>query len=293
MIITFKEHTMNHPDFYQGIPQDILCTHTIDCADVAVPFHQHDQYEIYLLSNGKIDFYLEQQGFRMTKGSGLFIAPGVFHGSEHPMHGIYDTCNIHIKYTYFRTLNSLQTDLAKVLYQSADTPFFQFQLTEEQMQYFLGKSHELEKSLCRKNFGDDILSECLLKEILLFLNRFSPTRKSSRATALKVPALTASLISYIRENLTGDLSMDTLSEVSHYNGQYISRCFKETTGISLQQYIIQKRLDIAKKYLAEGYPLTQVCHSSGFHDYTNFSKTFTRYTGMSPKQYQMENMLRW
>ena len=278
-----------NPNLNATIPYDIICTHTNDCTDITTSFHEHDSYEIYLVLNGDANFYLEQQGFHLSKGSGLFISPYVFHRSEQLMNGTCDTYNIHIKSDYFRTLNSLQTNLANVL-NSNDRSFFHFRLTEDQMEYFSKKSHELEKSLARKSFGDDIRSECLLKELLLFLNSLPHPHPKGRSTTLRVPAIVTELISYIQENLADDLSIDALSEIFHYNGQYLSRCFREVTGISLQQYIIHKRLDRAKKYLAQGYPLTQACHLSGFHDYVNFTKTFSRYTGMSPKQYQMETI---
>lgn len=280
---------MINPNLYQTLPHDIICTHTNDCATTS--FHEHDSYEIYLLSNGNLNFYLEQQGFHMSKGSGLFISPNVFHRSQQPINGTCETCSIHIRSDYFRTLNSLQTNLAKVLI-SNDRPFFHFQLTEEHMGYFLEKSLELEKSLHQKSFGDDIRSECLLKELLLFLNSLPHSRKKVRSTTLRMPAIVMDLMSYIQKNLVNDLSIEVLSETFHYNGQYISHCFRDTTGISLQQYIIYKRLALARKYLSQGYPLTQACNLSGFHDYVNFTKTFSRYVGMSPKQYQMETIRR-
>ncbi|MBQ8230640.1 MAG: helix-turn-helix transcriptional regulator [Lachnospiraceae bacterium] len=280
---------MISPAIYQSISHDVICTHANNCADITTSFHEHDHYEIFLLLNGNINFYLEYQDFHMRKGSGLFISPDVFHCSEQLMNGTCDICSIHIRSDYFRTLNSLQTNLTKLLF-SSDRPFFHFQLTEDQIEYFSKKSHELEKSLAQKSFGDDIRSECLLKELLLFLNSLPHPRQKARSSTLHMPAIITDLISYIQKNLTNDLSIEALSETFHYNGQYISRCFRETTGISLQQYIIHKRLDLAKKYLSLGYPLTQACHLSGFHDYVNFTKSFSRYVGMCPKQYQMETI---
>lgn len=281
---------MQYSDFSPENSQDIICTYQKDRVDATTPFHKHEYYEIFLLLNGELDFYLEQQDFHMTTGSGLFLSPGIFHFSELPMCGICDTFCIHIKKEYFRTLNSMQTNLANVLHQCQGKPFFCFQLKEIQMEYFFQKSLELDKSLKQKSFGDDIRSECLLKELLLFLNTLPKNSRRFRAAATKMPAVVTNLISYVLENLDGDLSLDALAGLLHHNSQYMSRCFKETTGIPLQQYIIQKRLELAKKYLAEGYPLTQACYASGFHDYVNFTKSFSRYVGVSPKQYQMQTM---
>lgn len=281
---------MQYSDFSQGISQDIICTYQKDRIDATTPFHKHEYYEIFLLLNGELNFYLEQQGFHMTTGSGLFLSPDAFHRSELPLCGNCTFYSIYIKYDYFKTLNSIQTNLANVLHQCQDKPFFYFRLTDTQLQYFSQKGHDLEYSLKQKSFGDDIRSECLLKELLLFLNTLPKTCQKVRDAALKMPAVVTNLIFYIQENLDGDLSLDVLSGILHHSSQYMSHCFKKTTGIPLQQYIIQKRLDLAKKYLAEGYPLTQACYASGFHDYVNFTKSFSRYVGISPKQYQMQTI---
>lgn len=103
-----------------------------------------------------------------------------------------------------------------------------------------------------------------------------------------LPTIVLKTIIYIDENLTSDLSIKTLAKVFSHNGQYISHRFKESMGIPLQQYIICKRLELSKKHLAAGCSLTCACSLSGFHDYPNFSKTFSKHEGISPKIYQLE-----
>ena len=93
---------------------------------------------------------------------------------------------------------------------------------------------------------------------------------------------------YIDHNLTQDLSLKSLSNTFHYNEQYMSRRFKETMHISLQQYILFSRVDLAKKYLLKGFSPAKACEASGFRDYANFSKLFKKYTGVTPKEYQLQ-----
>ncbi|WP_353612038.1 AraC family transcriptional regulator [Clostridium sp. KLE 1755] len=39
--------------------------------------------------------------------------------------------------------------------------------------------------------------------------------------------------------------------------------------------------------MRKGYRLCEACYAAGFHNYSNFSRTFSLQTGMSPKQYQL------
>lgn len=75
------------------------------------------------------------------------------------------------------------------------------------------------------------------------------------------------------------------SEVAHalnINENYLSRLFKNETGTSLNNYIIQRRIAEAKKLLYNGVSVKDTCTSSGFNDCSNFIRTFKKFTGMSP-----------
>lgn len=283
---------MENLDLFQGIPEDVTCTHKTGYAGVTSNYHKHDNYEIYVLLNGEVNFFLEQNGFHMTPGSGLFIGPDVFHRLEYLDPDIYERINIHIKSSYFKTLHSALTDLTQALTARSDHPYLHFRLSEDELSLFSHRTRVLEKALRFEQYGDDILSECVLKELLVFLNRIPLISGQISSPNVFMPAVVSELVSYIHENLSGNLSVDTLAEIFHHNGHYLSRRFKEAMGVTLQQYIIYKRLDLARKYLAAGYPLAKVCYFSGFHDYSNFAKTFTKYVGISPKQYQMQSITR-
>lgn len=101
-----------------------------------------------------------------------------------------------------------------------------------------------------------------------------------------MPRLVSGTIAYIEQHLTEEITLDILAEHFHHNGTYMSRCFKNITGISLHQYIIRKRISLAKKYLNEGCSPIDACYLSGFNDYSNFSRTFTKHVGESPKKFQ-------
>lgn len=281
---------MNDVNISQETSEDVICTHKSGYAGVTNLYHKHDNYEIYLLLNGEVNFYLEKYGYHMEKGSILFIRPDVFHRLEYLNPVAYERVNIHIKRWYFQTLNTSRTNLANVLSNRGNGDYVSFHLPQPQIDQILEKSRELERSLHWEQFGDDILSECLLKEILLILNKLPGNQELLQKPEICVPRLVSDIIAYISENLTEDLSVNALAVIFHRNGQYLSRRFRECMGVPLQQYILHKRVDLARKYLEDGVALYQVCMDSGFHDYANFSKLFTKYVGMAPKQYQMQAM---
>lgn len=60
---------------------------------------------------------------------------------------------------------------------------------------------------------------------------------------------------------------------------------KNLVGMSMGDYIRKKRLDMARKLLAEGHNVSEVAYRSGFTDPNYFSKTFKKYVGITPSEY--------
>lgn len=90
----------------------------------------------------------------------------------------------------------------------------------------------------------------------------------------------------VEENLQSVLSVRHIAEQCHYNPTYLSRIFKDSSGISLQEYIIQIRMERAKKLLDQGIKVSDVAIAVGYDSLPIFSRAFKRTVGVSPKQYQ-------
>ncbi len=93
--------------------------------------------------------------------------------------------------------------------------------------------------------------------------------------------------SYINNHISEDLSLNTLSNHVNYNSSYISRLFKQTTGLSLFDYINQCRINKAKEYLIHSdLTINLIAKKTGFDTPQYFSIVFRKATGMTPKEYR-------
>ena len=93
-------------------------------------------------------------------------------------------------------------------------------------------------------------------------------------------------IDYILLNLGNSLTQSQIAEEIHVNPSYLSRKFKEETGMNLTEFINQKRVDEAKLYLQRGnIPITDIAFMVGFNDLNYFSKVFKKLTSVTPSQY--------
>ncbi|MGN0365920.1 MAG: response regulator [Suilimivivens sp.] len=92
---------------------------------------------------------------------------------------------------------------------------------------------------------------------------------------------------YIEENYEKYI---TVSEVSRNVGvslSYLSRIYKETTGITLIQFVNGKKIEKAKEYLGStDMKIYEIAEALGFENTTYFSYFFKKHTGVSPKDYK-------
>ena len=124
------------------------------------------------------------------------------------------------------------------------------------------------------------MTRIYLTEILLFVND-SFQKKISKQKDI-MPEIVSEMILYIQANLTEELSLEQLSKVFYHNGAYLSRIFKKHTGLTLREYILDQRVEAAKRILSKGKSVSEVCYASGFSDYANFIRSFKKVTGISP-----------
>lgn len=92
---------------------------------------------------------------------------------------------------------------------------------------------------------------------------------------------------YIKEHLSESISLSSLSAIVNYNETYISRLFKQSTGVKLSEYIYQERIAKAKYLLSTSSDSMQaIAAAIGFDSPQYFSLVFKKSVGITPSEYQ-------
>lgn len=95
---------------------------------------------------------------------------------------------------------------------------------------------------------------------------------------------------YIRDNFCNNINLQTIADYIHVNSSYLSRLYKKETGESIVDAINKYRIDKAKKLLKDpANKVYEVAGAVGIEDPAYFTHVFTKYTGMSPKEYKVNN----
>ena len=97
------------------------------------------------------------------------------------------------------------------------------------------------------------------------------------------------VVEFINDNLTEDLTLAEIACVAGMNPHYFSRAFRQSTGIPPHRYVINCRVEKAKRLLADAeLSLVEVGLTVGFQNQSHFTTLFHKLTGVTPKAYRDE-----
>lgn len=94
---------------------------------------------------------------------------------------------------------------------------------------------------------------------------------------------------FLRENYTKEITLKMLETEFFLSSSYISRIFKQHEGINYHAYLMNIRIEQAKKLLSStAQSVTRIGQAVGFGNYKHFSRTFKELTGFTPVDYRNE-----
>lgn len=92
----------------------------------------------------------------------------------------------------------------------------------------------------------------------------------------------------IRSQYNKELKLEEISQLVFLNPKYMSRMFKNETGINITDYLVYVRIEKAKKLIQESMEMKvyEVANLVGYADSVYFNKIFKRLVGVTPLEYR-------
>lgn len=129
--------------------------------------------------------------------------------------------------------------------------------------------------------GSEFMMRAMLNQILVLV-----FRKMDFALQDKQP-INSELLHFIKNNCNQPLTLKNLANNKYYTSSYLSSQFKEFTGMSFTEYVINCRIEKAKELLVTTEKSVEtIMTECGFSNRTRFFKKFSDQIGVTPLKYR-------
>ncbi len=249
----------------------------------AMDMHIHDCYELYYSISGGKQFLIDNCFYTIAPGDLFIINQYESHKLTQIDSMVHDRIVLSVHPDFVRMLSSEETNLEECFTNRSHTGSHKLSLEKEQQTRFL---YYINKITSAEGFAHDIIEKVAFTELLVMINSlFKASTMEVAASSYKYNHQVDDILSYINNNISQPLSTTLLAEKFYLSESYICRIFKAATGTTINKYITARRISIAKSLLNAGLSVSEAYEKSGFTDYSNFFKAFTKAVGCSPKKY--------
>lgn len=236
--------------------------------------HDHNYTQVVIGLKGQAEFEVSGYGNLVGPGQGCVVTSG----SGHAFGGVVGQSDILV----------LNMPLA-----TSDDPLMLQRLNElNQKETYFQLDGQIQKLIqmlvaeMQSSPDDLLLSRACNDTVVALLQRhmsaFEAVRKESRFDLEAIDR-------YIEQHLSQKISVTQLAGSIFLGESQFHSLFKDQMGITPHQYVLGKRIDMAKSLIEQGnLTLGQVAEFTGFSGQSAFTHTFSRLQGMSPSQYKKQ-----
>ena len=217
----FFEYEHKYDTDYSGIDAGVLHSHP-------------DIFEIVYIVEGKMDYMIENIIYPVVRGDVMILRPDELHGVTTEHGGEYERINLYIPIKYF----------GRCGYEELLDGLLERTAAKDSVINIGGTSYALKEQFERLDgyikAGETniVLLRCVITELIYMLVK---SERSAYDKAYKNEYV-GDIIAYIMDNIDKKLSLDGIAEHMHINKQYMCTMFKKHTGITINDYIVKKRL---------------------------------------------------
>lgn len=258
--------------------------------------HTHDYTQIWYVTRGQCEHYVEDRFYLMTAGDTFLIPPKM----EHRTVICPDSAVISVELSLDELLperhgraelqSSLDTMMVMNFLENSRSRQPRFRFRSE----VIPRVDRLMREILEEFEGEqpcyqDMLRVKIQELLLLFIREFmvSPEYRGTDLAYERYRSLMDKAIAYIDEHYTESLSLEDACRISTLSKTYFCYLFKLITQKTFVEYITERRIRGAMQLLEEtDISIQAVSEQTGFHDAAHFSRTFKKLAGVSPRAYR-------
>lgn len=259
------------PHIFSHKGDKIYTHHSIDSYPDSNIFnmHAHDWLEILYCISGKGSYVVEDNTYPLMPGDVFILRAGEMHKLQIDSSVPYERIVIRFAPALIESEGLLQVffDRHKGLhnrFKADDSPV-------------------VKTAFSNYNFKNIANIEMNLYGRLILILTALEGMYTSSGTESSSESIHEQLIAYVDEHIFEDISVQDVADAFGKSRSQISRIFSKTTGHSLWDYVITKRLFTARTMIQSGESAHEACNDCGFSDYSAFYRAYKARFGVSPR----------
>ena len=236
----------------------VYVRHNLSGKAPRIPASTINYYDLTVLLTGRLEYAIDGKEIALESGDMIFIPPGSVRSrlESEPR----------VDYISFNFTSSDEFNIPLVLNNIA----------RSEIVLLVSAYDKIEKHAYADNKEKaEFLCGCILSIL------------EDMSAASQYNPLTRKIMEYIHSDVSRRITLEEIGRLTFFSPIYCDTVFKKETGRSIIDYVLDRRIDEAKRLLLEGSAsLPQIAEAVGFNDYNYFSRVFKKRSGYSPTAYK-------
>jgi AraC-like DNA-binding protein len=267
-------------DYYIG--DKLLFSHrktVYDFAGFPEKLHAHNFYEVDIYVDGNICYIADKQEFSPVRDNIIVIPPGCQHTARMLDNGAYE------RYVFYfdpELLDFLGAGYFSEVFRYREASCLSVVHNKRAEFYYL---RERLMDVLHSEDTEDAAAHALCYAVQLLLLVSNDTKVNHKSIA-EIPQKVLDVKHYVDHNFQ---TINTTAEIAthfFYSREYVSRVFKQHYNINLSEYLVNQKINHARRLLEQGNSVSFACSAAGFKSTSAFINAFRLRTNMTPAEYK-------
>ena len=239
--------------------------------------HVHGDYEIFLFLEGDAKYIVEENVYPLSPGDVIIIRKNMLHRVYHNSSTKYSRIVFNIDPRFFEESDcrEYEAEFASPKPGSGDKIDSKTVRKSGLYDVFV----RLEKYSDSFTNNDTPIVRSLLIEMLYIINNIQYFSKGDMDDKRL-----QSIISYINQNFTENITLRDIEKKFFISKYHLCHIFPEATGLTVHQYITNKRLAMADDLIKKGTAISEAAEMTGFNSYSSFYRAYVTAFKKSPSK---------
>lgn len=236
--------------------------------------HIHPFAEIFYVTNGKGLFWVEGKSFPVIEDDIILVNSNINHTEMKDQNHPFNYIVLGVSGINFDTLKHENFSIINYRKHKHDILHYLRSIVSE--------------ATNKEEHYQDIIDK-LLKILLINMMRRESDLELTPELSEKISLECGFIQNYIDNNYQKKITLDSLASMTHNSKYYLSHAFKEFSGQSIIDYLITRRLEVAKALLkTTNHTISSIANMVGYDTSSYFSSSFKERVGMSPLKYRKQ-----